>query len=136
MKKVIAPGLITGVVTLILGMAVSYLFMRFPAVATDYANTNIMRPWSDPVMSLFFIYPFVQGIILAWAWNKTKTIFSSKGINRGVKFGLSIWLIATIPGMLISYSSFPFSLLTILSWLVGGLINNITMGIIFARLNK
>ncbi len=129
MKKIIWPGIIAGIVMLILGMAVSYLSMLLPAVALDYNNTSIMRPWSDPLMFLFFPQPFLLGIILAWVWNKTKGLFV-------LKFGLSVWLVATVPGMLISYSSFPLSFLTIFSWLVSGLVNALAAGWIFAKMNK
>ncbi|MBI5413285.1 hypothetical protein HZA42_02985 [Candidatus Peregrinibacteria bacterium] len=136
MKKILLPGLLAGIATLASGMALSFLFMKFPSIAADYANANLIRPWKDPLMSLFFLYPFVQGIILAWAWNKSKSLFQGTTVNRGLKFGLSIWLIASVPGMLISYSSFPLSLLTIVSWLTDGLVNGFIAGMIFAKMNK
>jgi len=136
MNKIILPGIIVGVVNLILGMLVSYLFMVFPSVAMDYNNASIMRPWSDPIMSLFFLYPFVLGIILAWAWDKAKVLFKGTWAERGAKFGLTIFVIDTIPGMLISYSSFPLSLVTIISWTVSGLICAVAAGIILAKINK
>jgi hypothetical protein len=136
MKKIILPGIIIGVVNLILGMSVSYLFMIFPSVAADYTNAGIMRPWSDPIMSLFFLCPFVSGIIFAWAWNKAKSLFQGTWAKRGVKFGFAMWLIASVPGMLISYSSFPLSILTIISWTIAGLAEGIAAGLILAKISK
>lgn len=136
MKKIILLGLLVGVVNLILGMIISYLFMMSPQVASDYSNTAIMRQWSDPAMSLFFLYSFVLGIILAWVWQKSKILFHGNWMQRGIKFSLAIFLIDTIPGMLISYSSFPLSLMTIISWTVSGLVCVITAGLIFAKLNS
>ncbi|HCC22136.1 hypothetical protein A2480_00815 [Candidatus Uhrbacteria bacterium RIFOXYC2_FULL_47_19] len=135
MKKIIWPGILAGLTTLILGMGISYLFMLFPSVNADYYNTGVMRPWKDPIMSLFFLYPFVQGIILAWAWNKAKGLFTGTAMQRGMSFGFSIFLVATIPGMLVSYSSFPLSLLTIISWTVSGLVCITISGMIFAKMN-
>ena len=136
MKKIILPGILVGVVNLILGTAISYLFMLLPQVSADYYNTSIMRPWADPIMSLFFIYPFVLGIALAWAWDKSKTLFQGTWVERGTKFGLALFVISTIPGMLVSYSSFPLSILTIISWTVSGLICAMVAGMIFAKINK
>lgn len=136
MRKIILPGIIVGVVNLILGMAVSYLFMVFPSVVNDFANPYLMRPWSDPLMPLFFLYPFVLGIALAWAWDKTKSVLRGTWINRGIMFGLTIFLISTIPGMLISYSSFPLSIITIISWTVSGFVCAVVAGLIFAKINK
>lgn len=136
MKKIILSGLIVGAANLILGMLVSYIFMIFPAVIKDYTDTNLMRPWADPIMSLFFVYPFVLGIILAWAWNKSKSLFKGTPVDRGAKFGFAVFLISTVPGMLISYSSFPLSIITIISWTVSGLFCPVAAGIILAKLNK
>ena len=136
MKKIIWPGIIAGVAILVLGMLVSYVFMLFPSVSADYNNTNIMRQWQDPLMTLFFIYPFVFGIILAWGWNRSKSLFKGSAWKRGSNFGLAVWLIATIPGMFITYTSMPYSFMTIISWTVVGLINLIAAGWIFAKMNK
>ena len=136
MKKIIGPGIIAGIVMLILGFIVSYLFMFIPSVTADYNNVNVMRSWEDPLMIAFFAYPFLFGIILAWAWNNSKQLFKGTPWQRGKKFGLAIWFIATIPGMFITYTSMPFAFMTILSWTVGGLINITTAGYIFARMNR
>jgi hypothetical protein len=61
MKNIIWPGIVAGIAILISGMVISYLFMIIPSVAADYNNAHIMRSWQDPLMSLFFIYPFVLG---------------------------------------------------------------------------
>ena len=136
MKKIILPGIVAGIVTLILGMAISYLFMLIPFVNADYNNSSIMRTWQDPIMSLFFLYPFIFGIALAWVWNKSKGLFKGSARKRGTHFGLTYFIIATIPGMLISYVSFPISIFTIISWTVSGLINAIAAGWVFAKMNK
>lgn len=136
MKKILLPGIIAGIATFVLGMAVSYLFMLIPTVTADYQNTAIMRPWKDPLMMLFLLYPFVEGILFAWAWNKSKELFHGSDLKRGMNFGLAIWMITTIPGMLVSYASFQLSLLTIVSWLIGGLICTIADGLIFVKMNK
>lgn len=136
MKKVLLPGLVAGIVTLILGMAVSYLFMLFPVITADYNNVNIMRPWKDPLMSLFFLYPFVLCIILAWIWDKSKTLLNGAWASRALKFGFAIWMISVIPGMLMSYACFQLSLLTIISWTVEGLAQAVAAGMVFAKMNK
>lgn len=137
MKKIVWPGLLAGLAALVLNFGINYLFMLLPAIRQDYANSALMRPWQDPLMSLFFLYSFVLGVIMAWAWNKSKNLFAGRRpCQRGLKFGLSFGLISVIPGMLATYSSFPLSFLTVLSWTVEGLISLIVMGAIFARLNK
>ena len=79
---------------------------------------------------------FVLGIILAWAWNKSKSLFKGSSFKKGINFGLAIWIIATIPGMLVSYSCFVLSGLTIISWVVDGLVNSVVAGLLLARMNR
>ena len=137
MKKIIVPGLTAGVVILILGMVISYIFMPFPSIRADYNSTSvIMRSWADPLISLFLLYPFVLGVALAWFWDKSKHVFKGSFIKRGFGFGFAYFVIATIPGMLISYSSLSLSLLTIISWAISGFINAVAAGMIFAKMDK
>lgn len=135
MKKIILPGLLVGIINLVLGMGVSYIFMMIPQVSADYYS-NLMRSYQDPLMNLFFVYPFVQGIIFAWAYDKIKSVFPGSATQKGLNFGFFVWLLATVPGMLITYSSFPFSGWTVLSWLVSGLVCSLAAGLVFAKTNK
>lgn len=136
-SKIILPGLIAGVINLILGMALSFLFMRmFPAVSVDYNNASLVRPFADPLMTVFFLYPFILGVILAWAWDKSKSLFSGTWQKRGIYFGLAISLISTVPGMFVSYTTFPLSLITIISWTISGFICAVVAGMIFAKVNN
>ncbi|MFH1315837.1 MAG: hypothetical protein ABIH67_05600 [Candidatus Uhrbacteria bacterium] len=138
MKKIILPGLLAGLVMLIVAMILSYIFGTiWPSIATEYANTDIFRAWEDWRMTyLFLAYYFVLGIILAWVWSKIKQMFKGACCQRAFYFGLSVWLVLAIPGMWMSYSSFQLSLGIIVSWLVMNLVNCVVAGAIFAKLNK
>lgn len=132
MKKVIGPGLLLGLIMLIISMAVNYLFMLIPSVSADYAS-GFMRSWQDPLMMAFFLYPFILGLVFAWLWAKTKTSF--KGEWRGCYFGWLLFFLTTVPGMWITYTSFNLSFLTILSWTVAGLINAKIAGFFLVKAN-
>lgn len=136
MKKIIIPGLIAGVVMLVVGMGFGFaLEALFPNLAAEYNNPALFRPWSDPLMSVYFVEPFVLGVILAWFWSMTKGLIKQKdAIKKGVYFGLGYWVI-TIPGMIMSYSSFPISLLMTVGWSLSIFIQAICAGILFAKLN-
>jgi hypothetical protein len=70
-------------------------------------------------MWLYFIYPFVLGFALAWVWSRTRSMFKGRSIwQNGLRFGFGYWLVATVPGMLITYSTFAVSFAMILSWTV------------------
>jgi hypothetical protein len=132
MKKIIWPGILLGLIMLVISFITSYLFMLIPSVSADYSS-GFMRSWSDPLMMLFFLYPFILGVVFAWLWNKTKTSF--KGKMRGCYFGWLLFFLTTVPGMWITYTSFNLSLLTILGWTVAGFINAKIAGFFLAWIN-
>ena len=135
MKKILIPGLVAGVAMLIAGMIVSQLInLAFPALMEEY-KAALFRPWEDPLMSLYFAHPFVVGLALAFVWDKVKGLLSGGPLKRATNFALAYFIVATIPGMLISYSSFPLSILMILSWTLSSLIQAWTAGLVLAKLN-
>jgi hypothetical protein len=136
MRKVLITGIIAGVAMLIVGMIVSQLInLAFPALITEYKAT-LFRPWDDPLMSLYFAHPFVLGLALAFIWDRVKGLLSGGPMKRATNFALAYFIVATIPGMLISYSSFPLSILMILSWSLSSLLQAWTAGLVLAKLNS
>ena len=137
MKKIIGVGLLAGVLMLITGMLTGQVFHFFiPSLKEEYLNPNLFRPWSDPIMSLYFLHPFIVGVIFAWIWNRTKQLFPGNTVReKGLRFGLIYWMIS-IPGMLISYSSFPVSLLLTFSWSISNLVQGICAGLLFSKMLK
>jgi hypothetical protein len=136
MKKVILPGLLAGLTMLVISMLLTQVNnIILPDLQTEYTNPALFRPWSDPLMSLIFVEPFIVGLILAWLWHQTKCLIKSPGLQKGLKFGL-IYGVIGMPGMIMSYSSFPISLTMTLSWTVSGFIQVIGAGLVLAKLNK
>ena len=106
------------------------------SISSEYQNTAIFRPFTDPLMSYIFIHPFVVGLILAWVWDKTKGLFRQRDVFwRCCQFATAYWIV-TIPGMLISYSSFQVSLMLIITWSLTILGQVIAAGFIFAKKNS
>ena len=136
--RIILQGLLAGVGIFVISIAVSFFSqLSMPEITSEYTNPNLFRPWTDPIMSLFYVYPFVLGVILSFVWDKTKKILKDKEYyKRGLKFGLWYWMAASITGMFVIYSSFQVSLPLVLSWSIGGLFEAIAAGIILARVNK
>lgn len=135
MKKILLPGVLAGIAMLVVGMLISQLInMIFPALIAEY-KTTLFRPWSDPIMSLYFLYPFILGLALAWIWDKIKGVISGTIVQRAGYLTLGYFLVSTIPGMLISYSSFPLSLTMIISWTISGVAQAFCAGLILAKMN-
>lgn len=136
--KLIIQGLLAGVGIFIASMAVSFFSqLLMPNLTAEYINPDVFRPWTDPIMSLFYVYPFVLGVILSFVWDKTKRLVADKEYyKRGLRFGFWYWVAASIAGMFVTYSSFQVSLPLVLSWLIGGLFEAIVAGTILAKINK
>jgi hypothetical protein len=101
--------------------------MVFPALASEYQNTAMFRPWSDPLMTVYFAYPFILGVVSAYLWERVHR-------PRPVEFAKLYFVIATIPGMFITYTSFQISLSMVLLWTVTGYIQALVAGYIFAKM--
>jgi len=137
MKKVFLLGLLVGLVMTIVGLLAMPLFnILMPGLQAEYENLAIFRAWSDPLMQLFFLYTFVSAIILAYIWDKVKSVFKSNSqYKKGLYFGIMYFLIS-VPGILICYSTFQISFLMTISWIIPSLIQALFAGVILAKVNK
>ena len=125
---IIRRGLTAGVVVLIVGFGLNLLIGAvFPSIAQEYQNLAIFRPWTDPLMMAYFAHPFIVGLVLAYLWNKLKA-------KDALEFAKLYFIIATIPGMFISYTSFQVSLPMILAWTVSGFLQVFVAGLVFAKI--
>lgn len=133
MKKIII-GLIAGASMLIINMLVSALISGyFPDIQAEYENDALFRPWTDPIMSYIYFEPFIVAFILLWFWERTKSILPNKEWwIKGIYFGLLYWLLG-LPGLFMSYSSFPISLMMTCSWIISGLFQALAVGIIYSK---
>ncbi|MCX6758597.1 MAG: hypothetical protein NTX14_02730 [Candidatus Nealsonbacteria bacterium] len=136
-NKIIIRGLLAGLAMLLTSWFMGQiLYGIHPQLEGEYRNALLFRPWSDPLMSLVFVEPFILGVILAWIWSLVKeTIKGETEVMKGVNFGFAYWVL-TIPGMIMSYGSFPVTLVMIIGWSVTILAQGIAAGMVLARLNK
>jgi len=134
MKKVIFPGLVAGVVLLILSILGLYLNMWiFPDLAMQYFQPAFNEQ-SSRIM-LYFIHPFIIAMALSWFWSKIKGILKGSFLTRGIEFGIIYALIATFPAMWLVFSSITVSLQMVATWFVLGLIQAIIAGLVCEMMN-
>ena len=138
MKKVLISGLVAGLIILLVGIILGPAFsVVFPALNAEYSDTNLFRPFSDPLfLSIYLVHPFVVGILLSWLWSKTKSIIKGEdSYKKGIRFGFMYWVIMLL-GLALSYASSPISLLMIISWSVIVLTQALCAGLIYTKMNK
>ena len=134
MKKVIFPGLVAGVVLLILSVLGLYLnIWMFPDLAMQYFQPAFNEQ-SSRIM-LYFIHPFIIAMALSWFWSKIKGILKGSFLTRGIEFGIIYALVATFPAMWLVFSSITVSLQMVATWFVLGLIQAIIAGLVCEMMN-
>jgi len=134
MKK-LSAALIIATVMLLAGIVIgNTIELIYPSIKDEYMNPCLFRPWSDPLMSIYFFVPFLNGFILVWLWKKTNHLIKAKSpMIKGINFGISYWCI-TLPGMFMSYSSFPVSILMVISWSLASFVQLILAGLILSKM--
>ena len=127
MKFFWKKGLLAGLANLVLGFVLNWLVgMVLPSIAGEYQNTAMFRPWTDPLMMVYFAYPFILGLVAAYLWDKV-------GKPKPVEFAKLYFIIATIPGMFITYTSFQISAMMVLLWAVTGFVQAWVAAYIFTK---
>jgi hypothetical protein len=137
-KKVIVPGLVAGILMLVVALALGWVYNAiFPGLQNEYTNPNLFRSWSDPLVSWYFVHPFLVGLLLAWIWNKTKVLFATTltPLQQAVRFA-SIYWVFSVCGMIMTYSSFPVSLLMVGTWTASILFEGLAASFLLAKLNR
>ena len=126
-----------GSLMFLVNVCVGLVFQYFlPQIKIEYENHNLFRAFNDPLMSLVILHPFIVALILAWIWDIVKMVLPYDNLlKKGLFFGLLYWLVS-LPGMLISYGTFPISIFLILNWSVGILVQALCCGIVFSRFLK
>lgn len=131
----IKKGLIIGIVNLIIGIILNIVLNSLvPTIGLEYQNPAIFRPWQDPLMMAFFAYPFIFAFIAVYFWNIIGKKFTGSETQKAFQFAKLYFIIATIPGMFATYTSFQISFLMVLNWAVVGFIDAFIAGYILAKL--
>jgi hypothetical protein len=137
MKKIITTSIVAAVAGFVVNMVIGYLFIFIvPELEGQYENELIFRPWSDPLMSLYFMHPVYMAFMLAWVWTKVRSILPEKQSVAAFNFAIIYWLIATLPGIVISYSSFKISFAMSASWLIGAFFQTYVMSFLYSKMLK
>lgn len=134
-QRILYVGIFAGLLMAIIVMLVAKIFCYlFPVLVLEYKNVSLFAPWTSRNMLLFYFHSFLQGVLFAHLWAIIKDVIKPKElINRGMGFGVAMWLVATVPYMVMIYASFAVSGLLIVSWTVAELCALMVAGIIYAQ---
>jgi hypothetical protein len=81
-KKIVPAGIVGGVVLFVLLLGTNILMNLI--IPYDIALFGGMKAMEiDPVMLLFFLYPFVPALAAAWEYDRIKSTFSGSVTKKG-----------------------------------------------------
>jgi hypothetical protein len=128
---------ISGIVAVVVMMALGF-FVHGVILAADYkALGSQMRSESDQMG--FFPYMILAhvslGFAAAWIYRKGMTPGAS-WLGQGVRFGIAMACVMTVPMFLIHYAVYPFPGMLIVKQIVGDSICWLVAGIVLALINK
>ena len=134
-RRILLPAVTAGLVLLGLSYLILYATIYWaPGLVEEYYNP-VFWPGSDRA-TLFFAHPFILSGALAWFWTQFKSeVGGSNWPLRGLRFGLTYALIATLPSMWITFSAISVSLTMVLTWFAYGTMQATVCGLVFARMN-
>ncbi len=131
-KKILLAGALGGLLLLV----VILIAGEVAAAILPYDIYGIpgMRPVSDPVSVLFFVYPFVLAVAGAVLYDVFSPALSGGVVRKGAVFGLLLFVISTIPGLFVIWSSMYYPAGFYLSNALSGIIGFPLFGILCARI--
>lgn len=102
-RKILLAGVLGGLLLLVVMLVAG-------AAATAILPYNIfdipgMRPATDRVSVLFFCYPFVLALSGAILYDVLSPALSGDVVRKGAVFGFLLFVISTIPGLFVIWSS-------------------------------
>jgi hypothetical protein len=133
-KNIIVPGLASGIAIFVIDMIASI-------IAQNIFKYNVlalggMRAVGDPIMLLFFLYPFVIGLALAFLFEQTKKAFSGTTTQKGNFLGLLGFVVYTVPSAWIVFSSMNYPVGFTICTIISGRVAMPIAGNIIAKLSK
>jgi len=132
--KILVSGLVAGTLLFVLsygGLSVAVRF--FPSLFLDYNNPLFNSDGSRDM--LFYLHAFIISFALSWFWDRFKGLFHGSFLIRGLEFGLVYAILALLPVMWITFSALDITVIMVLSWFIYGLLQAVTAGLLFARIN-
>ena len=132
--KTLKAGIAAGVAMLIVYFAVNMIVM---AVAPyDILSLGGMRSATDPLMMLFFLHPFVLGLVFAYTYKYINKSLKGNSAAKGREYGMLMWLVYTVPSAFVVLTSMDYPIVFTVQQIAGGWVMMLAGGIVIAKMLK
>jgi len=131
-KTVLFAGILGGIWLFI----ITFLGSNAGTMSAPYDIMTLggMRSVNDPVLALFFLYPFVLSFTSAVVFGMVRTSLEGTDIRRGLLFGLVMILLVMIPSLYVIYTSMTYPRGFFIGSVFTDVIGFPVLGILYARI--
>lgn len=133
-KNIMIAGISGGVVLLM----VTFIADAIAQIIDPYDLFALggMRAIHDPLMSLYFLYPFVFAIIAAIVWTIIRSSISGTIHRQAITYAIILFLLVIIPNIWIMVTTMTYPVGFYLSNIFCGIIGYPILGYLNARFNS
>jgi len=130
-KQILIGGILSG--TGILAVSIIFSWLTQNIWQYDILGLTGMRSIDDPICILYFVYPWVLGFALSFAYPYFEKGLDGKSIAIGLKFGLLMWFVVGITSAFLVFSSMDYPIDFTINSVIGSLLDTLIAGIIIAK---
>lgn len=130
-KQILVGGILSGIGIFI----VSWIFSLLTQNIWQYNVMELagMRSIDDPICILYFVYPWVLGFILSFAYPYFVKGLDGTYITKGWKFGLLMWILVGITSAFLVFSSMDYPIGFTVNSVFGSLLDMLVAGFIISK---
>ncbi len=130
-KQILVGGILSGIGIFV----VSWIFSLLTQNIWQYNVMELagMRSIDDPICVLYFVYPWVLGFILSFAYPYFNKGLDGIYITKGWKFGLLMWILIGITSAFLVFSSMDYPIGFTVNSVFGSLLDMLVAGFIISK---
>jgi len=125
-KKGVEGGIAYGIIATLMMFLLTFTY--------NLAGINLLSLYYGPAflpmsaMNAMYFVPFVAGFLYALVYGVVRSALPGRKLEKGLAFGFIIWLIATLPGMLMTAATMTVPSVLVVEWTFTMLANLVTGG--------
>jgi hypothetical protein len=131
-KNIVIGGISAGTVLFVLLFGLNIIMNL--VIPYDITKFNGMRSMNDPVMMLFFVYPFVLAFAAAYVFDIIHPVLPGSGMKKEVLFSTVMLIIVAIPSNFAMFTSMDWPVTFYIGNLIWALTGFFLTGIIFNKI--
>ncbi len=128
--KIFQIGILTGIILFILSSLEGWLGSGLYAASEPLLWKDMSGNW----WLYNLVFNIIVGLLLTLVYGIFYNSLPDQGTVRGLQYGFWIWLVGTVPGLLMTLLSMAAPEELVVSWLVGGLFNYLLVGMVMGAM--